>query len=74
MGERMMPGGSSLRMKDAPTAFDLRDEAQKIIDAIEPRRGAHMTLMCALHDAWMAGVEGRMPLWRFHDDEKGDGK
>jgi hypothetical protein len=49
--------------------YDLRSEAQRIIDAIEPRAGATMTLMCALHEAWMAGTEHRMPAWRLTDDD-----
>lgn len=48
--------------------YDLRHEAQRIIDAIEPKAGAHMTLMCALHEAWLAGLERRKPVWRFWDD------
>ncbi len=47
--------------------YDLRAEAQRIIDAIHPQAGATMTLMCALHEAWQAGVERRQPVWRFFD-------
>lgn len=35
--------------------YDFRHEAQRIIDAIEPRAGATMTLMCALREAYEAG-------------------
>jgi hypothetical protein len=48
--------------------YDLRAEAQKIIEAIQPTAGATMTLMCALHEAWQAGLERRQPVWRFSDD------
>ena len=49
--------------------YDLRAEAQRIIDAIQPTAGATMTLMCALHEAWQAGADHRQPVWRFSSDD-----
>ncbi len=45
--------------------YNLQVEAQRVIDVIHPQAGALMTLMCALHEAWQAGVEGRHVFWGF---------
>lgn len=37
--------------------YEFKYEAQRIIDAIEPRAGAMMTLLCALHEAYDAGAK-----------------
>lgn len=38
------------------TEYDFQYEAQRIIDAIQPRAGARMTLVCALREAYYAGT------------------
>jgi hypothetical protein len=37
-------------------AYDFDHEAQRVIDAIEPQRGARMTVKCALREAYAAGL------------------
>jgi|ERR1051325_4532705 hypothetical protein len=37
-------------------AYDFDHEAQRVIDAIEPQRGASMTVKCALREAYAAGL------------------
>lgn len=43
--------------------YDFRHEAQRVIDAIEPRAGATMTVMSALREAFVAGRDGLEPVW-----------
>lgn len=68
-GDTAVPSRRHGGVLEHSAPYDLRHEAQRIIDAIEPRAGATVTLMCALHEAWQAGTEHRKPVWRFSDEE-----
>lgn len=37
-------------------SYDFRAEAQRLIEAIDPRRGATTTVVCTLHEAYDAGA------------------
>jgi hypothetical protein len=56
--------------------YNLLQEAERIIAAIEPRAGATMTLMCALSEAYGAGCQGRPIVWSPEDTSvsKGAGR
>lgn len=42
-----------------PTTYNFEHEAQRIVDAIVPTRGANMTVICALREAFEAGRRSR---------------